>query len=98
MPAVLVIVATAISGAGAAIAGVIVAIGLVPVDALNDGIYGVYNAHDLGIIWLIAAIVVAIAGAIYQSRTVSDMAEAITADRYMNPGIGRGAPPPAAAA
>ena len=98
MPAVLVIVATAISGAGAAIAGVIVALGLVPVDALSGGIYGVYNAHDLGIIWLIAAIVVAIAGAVYQTRTVADMAEAITADRYMNPGIDRGGPPPAAAA
>ncbi len=77
MPAVLVIVATAISGAGAAIAGVIVARARSR-DALSDGIYGVYNAHDLGIVWLIAAIAVAFAGAIYQTRTVSDMAEAIS--------------------
>jgi len=98
MPAVLVIVATAISGAGAAIAGVIVALGLVPVDALDSGIFGVYNAHDLGIVWLIAGIALAFAGAIYQTRTVADMAAAITADKYMNPGLDRGGPPSGAAA
>ena len=98
MPAVLVIVATAISGAGAAIAGVIVGLGIVPYTALSDGIYGVYNAHDLGIIWLIAGIALAVAGAVYQTRTVADMSAAITADQYMNPGLDRGEPPSGAAA
>jgi len=87
MPAVLVVVATAITGAGASIAGVIVALGLVPVEALNFGIFGAYERHDLGIVWIIAAIAVAFAGAIYQTRTITDMSQAIMADQYRNPGI-----------
>jgi len=87
MPAVLVIVATSISGAGAVIAGAIVALGIVPLGALNNGIFGVYNAHDLGIVWLIAAIAVAFAGAIYQTRTIADMSASIMAESYRNPGI-----------
>lgn len=96
MPAVLVIVVTAISGAGAAIAGVLIALGLVPLEELNRGIYGVYNAHDLGIIWLIAAVALAFAGAIYQTRSVADLSAAISAESYRNPG--RGSPPPTGAA
>lgn len=95
MPTVLVIVATAISGAGATVAGVIIALGLVPVQALNLGIYGVYERHDLGVIWLIAAIALAAAGAIYQTRTVADMSAAIAEDSYRNPGMKR---PPAGTA
>lgn len=98
MPAVIVIVATAISGAGAAIAGVLIALGLVPLEEFDGGIYGIYNAHDLGIIWLIAAIALAFAGAIYQTRTVSDMAVSISADSYMNPGMGNQPPSGAAPA
>ena len=70
-------------------------LGLVPVEALNNGIFGVYEAHDLGIVWIIAAIALAFAGAIYQTRTISDMASAITADSYRNPGID---PPPSGTA
>lgn len=92
MPAVLVIVASAISGAGAAVAGVVVGLGLIPKEELNTvfdaGIFGVYAIDDLSIIWIIAAIVLAFAGAIYQTRTVTDMSAAITEDKYMNPGVG----------
>ena len=98
MPAVLVIVATAIAGAGAAVAGVIVALGLEAHTGLETGIWGVYQSDELGIIWLIAAIVLAFAGAIYQARTVADMSAAITEDKYMNPGIDRGGPSGTAAA
>jgi hypothetical protein len=87
MPAVLVIVASALSGAGASIAGVIVALGLVPVEALNFGIFGVYQVHDLGVVWVIAAIALAFAGAIYQTRTIGDMSASIMADQYRNPGV-----------
>lgn len=90
MPAVLVIVASALSGAAATVAGVIVALGLVPYQALQHGIVGAYNTHDLSIIWLIAAIALAFAGAIYQTRTVADLSAAITEDKYMNPGVGSG--------
>ena len=101
MPAVLVIVATSLLGAGAAVAGVIVGLGLVPVDqrpaVFDAGIYGVYTLHDLSIIWLIAAIALAFAGAIYQARSVADLAAAITQDQYRNPGLDQ-PPPPAGAA
>jgi len=87
MPAVLVIVATAISGAAATVAGVIVGLGFVPLEALDSGIVGVYDKHDLGLLWLIGGIVLAFAGAIYQTRMVADLTGAITEDKYPNPGI-----------
>jgi hypothetical protein len=87
MPAVLVIVATAISGAGAAVAGVIVGLGFVPLAELDGGIFGVYEAHDLGVIWLIVGIALAIAGAVYQARTVADLTTTISQDSYRNPGM-----------
>jgi hypothetical protein len=87
MPAVLVIVATAISGAAATVAGVIVGLGFVPLAALDRGIVGVYNAHDWGILWLIVGIVLAFAGGIYQTRMVADLSASITEDSYRNPGI-----------
>ena len=78
------------------VAGVVVGLGIVPEDKLHlvfdSGIFGVYNLSDLGIIWAIAAIALAFAGAIYQTRTVADMSAAITADSYMNPGIDKQPP------
>jgi Domain of unknown function (DUF4203) len=101
MPAVLVIVATALLGAGTAIAGVIVGLGLIPEAArpavFNAGIFGVYTLHDLSIIWLIAAIALAFAGAIYQTRTIADLAASITGDQYRNPGLDQTEPPTGAA-
>ena len=92
MPAVLVIVATAIGGAGATVAGVIVALGLVTHTGLESGVFGIYQTDDLSIIWLIAAIALAFAGAIYQTRTIATLSAAITEDQYMNPGVNRGGP------
>jgi hypothetical protein len=92
MPAVLVIVATAIAGAGATVAGVIVALGLVEHTNLEGGVFGIYQTHDLSIIWLIAAIALAFAGAIYQTRTVATLSAAISEEQYMNPGVNRGTP------
>ncbi len=87
MPAVLVIVATAISGAGATIAGVAIGLGLIHYESLTGGIFGVHSFSDMGWIGIIAAIALAFAGAIYQTRTISDMSAAITGDSYMNPGV-----------
>lgn len=98
MPAVVVIVATAISGAGATIAGVLIALGLVPLQELDGGIFGVYQPQDFSIIWLIAAIALAFAGAIYQTRTVSDLSARISAETYRNPGMGNQPPTGAAPA
>ena len=100
MPAVLVIVATAITGAIATLGGVVVLLGLVPVAALNGGLLGVTSRYpvevdgeimmeslELGWIWVVIGIALAFAGAIYQTRMVGDMAQAITSDSYMNPGL-----------
>jgi hypothetical protein len=87
MPAVLVIVATAISGAGATLAGVAIALGIVAVENAEGGIFGLHSEWDLGWIGIIAGIALAFAGAIYQTRTVADMSMAITSDSYMNPGL-----------
>jgi len=87
MPAVLVIVATAISGAGATIAGVAIGLGLIDYQSLGGGIFGAYQVSDMGWLGIIAAIALAFAGAIYQTRTIADMSRAITADQYMNPGL-----------
>lgn len=92
MPAVLVIVATAISGAGATIAGVAIAIGILDWQELGTGIFGLYAASDMGWIGIIGAIALAFAGAIYQTRTVADMSAAISEEAYMNPGIDRSRP------
>jgi hypothetical protein len=88
MPAVLVIVATALSGAGATIAGIAIALGLVPYQELEGGIFAAYRGPEFGWIGIIAAIALAFAGAIYQTRTVADMSASITEDKYMNPGVG----------
>ena len=87
MPAVLVIVASAISGAGATLAGVAIALGLVEVEESTGGIFGLHTQWEFGWIGIIAAIALAFAGAIYQTRTVADMSAAISADSYMNPGL-----------
>ena len=87
MPAVLVIVATAISGAGATIAGVAIALGIVHYTDAGGGIFGLHTQWDFGWIGIILGIALAFAGAIYQTRTISDMATAIRSDAYMNPGI-----------
>jgi hypothetical protein len=92
MPAVLVIVATALTGAGATVAGIVIALGLVPYQELSGGIFGSYQSWDLGVIGIIGAIALAFAGAIYQTRTIEDMSAAITADSYMNPGIDQDPP------
>ena len=87
MPAVLVIVASAITGAGATVAGVAIGLGLIEYQKLSGGIFGAYSSSDMGWIGIIAAIALAFAGAIYQTRTVSDMSAAITSESYMNPGL-----------
>jgi hypothetical protein len=89
MPAVIAIVGTAIAGAGAAIAGVVTALGLVDVGGLTGGLWGAYQADGLSIVWLIAAVALAIAGIVYQTRSVADMSDRINESMYRNPGLDR---------
>ena len=68
-------------------AGIAIALGLIPYGAMEYGIFGNFAASDMGWLGIIAAIALAFGGAIYQVRSVSDMSAAISADSYMNPGI-----------
>jgi hypothetical protein len=90
MPAVLVIVATAISGAAATMAGVAIGLGIVDYKNASGGLIGLHSEWDLGWIGIIAVIALAFAGAIYQTRTVTDMSMAISSESYMNPGLDDG--------
>lgn len=91
MPAVLVIVATAISGAGMTIAGVAIALGIVDITEAGTGIFGLHKQWDLGWLGIILGIALAFAGALYQTRTIADVSMAIREESYMNPGLqGRG--------
>jgi len=87
MPAVLVIVVTAISGSGAVIAGVALALGLLDLEHMQGGIFGVHSYSEMGWLGILAGIALAFAGGIYQTRTVADMSARITSDKYMNPGL-----------
>ncbi len=98
MPAILVIVSTAISGAYATMAGVVIGLGLIPVAGLEGGVLGVHQDVELGWLSVVIGIVLAIAGAVYQSRTIATLSAAIGEDQYMNPGVNRGGPSGSAAA
>ena len=98
MPAVLVIVATALGGAAATIAGIAIGLGFIPVEEMDGGIFGVHADADLGWLGMIALVVLAIAGGIYQARTITDWSETLQEEAYTNPGMGRGTPTGAAPA
>jgi hypothetical protein len=71
-PAVLVIVVSAASGAVAVVNGVLIAIGTIKLAALDDGVFGSLLRYN----WItaIAAIVIAVAAIMYQTRDVARMA------------------------
>jgi hypothetical protein len=88
MPTVLAIVGTAIAGAGATVAGVVVGLGLIPHEHLRDGIFGVYSSDDLGWLGVIVLIVLSLGGMVYQARSLTPDDAVISPDSYRNPGLG----------
>ena len=88
MPAVLAIVGTAIGGAAAIMGGLVLLLGRAPVSSLNGGTIGAAIADtEWPWLWILIGIGLAIAGAVAQVRMVGTTADAITKDRYMNPGM-----------
>jgi Domain of unknown function (DUF4203) len=87
MPIIIAIVATAIAGASAIVVGLALALGRVPLEALNYGTAGAYVKDNLGAIWIVLGVVLAIAGAWYQSKSVVASVDQIEASRYRNPGM-----------
>ncbi len=73
VPRYLVIVLTAVGGAGAAVGGILILFGVVKVDSLSAGEIGLVIRQS--IVWSIAAIVVALAGIWVQVQTTAMLLE-----------------------
>jgi hypothetical protein len=87
MPMWLAVWGTAIGGATAVVGGVALALGRVPLSALDGGTLGAALADtQWPWLWFLAVIGVAVAGAAVQTRSV-DASDAISRDRYRNPGL-----------
>lgn len=85
LPRFLAIWMTAFGGAFAAVSGVALLLGRLPLSALESGTFGAYALDNLSWLWLVAAVVLAIVGAIYQTMTTSEV-EGVAYTRYRNPG------------
>jgi hypothetical protein len=86
VPKYLVLVATSFGGAFAAIVGLALILGRVPVAALQAGLAGAYVRDSLSFVWLAAAIVLGVIGYFYQARLVARAEMFMYAD-YRNPGM-----------
>jgi uncharacterized protein DUF4203 len=84
LPKYLAILFTSIGGAFAAVTGVGVLIGRIPVSALESGSIGAHVGSDLGLVWLIASLLLAAIGVVYQIMSTSAM-EPIGYGSYRNP-------------
>lgn len=88
MPIWLAIWATAIGGASAIITGLAVLLGTVKVADMNYGfLTALWNAPNVGIIWIAAGVVLAIVGVFAQLRMIGEAAQAISKQQYQNPGM-----------
>ena len=80
VPRVLVVILTALGGAATIVAGALLILGTIPVDALGDGLVGavIYN----NFLWLLAYAVIAALGIVWQMRTPSSETLDSTQWRY----------------
>jgi hypothetical protein len=86
VPKYLVIVLSALGGGFAIVAGVGLAIGRIPVSAMNAGVVGSYVMDELSWICPVAAIILAVIGGYYQIRS-TDAIEMLVTEGYRNPGM-----------
>jgi hypothetical protein len=86
VPKYLILIATSFGGASAAISGLAVLLGFVPLAALQGGTIGSYVADELSWVWLAAALVLGAVGFYYQWRA-TDRIEHAMYDDYRNPGM-----------
>lgn len=86
VPKYLVLVATAFGGAFAAVVGVALILGRVPLTDLRLGLAGAYVRDNLSFVWMVAAIVLGVIGYFYQARLVA-RAEMFLYSDYRNPGM-----------
>jgi len=86
VPKYLVLVATAFGGAFATLTGIALILGRVPLSDLSGGIVGSFVNDSLSWIWVIAAIVLGVAGLVYQMQSTARV-EAAMVSNYRNPGL-----------
>jgi hypothetical protein len=85
VPKYLVLVATSFGGAFAAIAGVALMLGLIPLSALAVGTIGAYAAHNLSWIWALAGLALGVVALLFQMRTTES--DELRYSQYRNPGM-----------
>ena len=90
MPTVVAIVGTAIVGAALAVGGAALALGLLPVGGLTDGLLGIYQAEDLGWLGILLLAGLALGGMVLQARDLTPDDAVISPDQFRNPGVGTG--------
>jgi len=86
VPKYLVLVATAFGGAFATLTGIALILGRVPLSDLSGGIVGSFVNDSLSWIWVVAAIVLGVAGLVYQMQSTARV-EAAMVSNYRNPGL-----------
>ena len=79
VPAILVIVLSAFSGAAAVVNGVFILFGTIKVSDLSEGVFG--SLLHQGVVATVLFLVVGVAAVLYQLRGVADLAAAATIDR-----------------
>jgi len=87
MPFILIVVATAIGGATAAIAGLALILGRIKLEAFNGGQFGAVLKDELSWVWFVAMIALALAAGFYQLRSLDRTVMSIQSSQYRNPGI-----------
>lgn len=85
VPKYLILVATSFGGASAAIAGLLLLIGLIPLSALANGTIGAYAAHNLSWIWALAALGLGVVALLFQMRVTEG--DELRYSEYRNPGM-----------
>jgi hypothetical protein len=86
VPKLLVLGATAFGGAFAVITGVALILNRVPLADLSGGIVGSFINDDLSWVWVLASLVLGIAGFAYQWQSTARVEAAMVSD-YRNPGL-----------
>jgi hypothetical protein len=86
VPKYLILGVTAFGGAFATLTGVALILGRIPKEALAAGIVGSFVNDSLNWVWVLAALVLGIAGFVYQMRTTARVEAALVSD-YRNPGL-----------
>ena len=86
VPKYLILIATSYGGAFAAVSGLALILGRVPLEALQNGTVGAYVNDSLSWIWVAGALVLGTVAFFYQWQSV-ERTEMVVYESYRNPGM-----------